>query len=151
MKRVTTALGALLLSAGNASALPCAESYVEYREKMLLKGWEAVECPKTMHLLYPKNFKEVCTAEEHNWTTATAYWKTPEDWLYADAGARPRIFGYTLLMKPQLGLCIPPNIESSVETERQRRFPAIIDEPYKIGLAVTEWMKNAIHPSRIYF
>ena len=33
MKRMATAVMALLLSAGNASALPFAESYVEYREE----------------------------------------------------------------------------------------------------------------------
>ena len=43
---------ALLLTGGSAAAMPYAESYVEYREKMLLKGWESVKCSETIHT-YP--------------------------------------------------------------------------------------------------
>ena len=147
MKRITTVLGAVLLTAGNASALPCAESYVEYREKMRLKGWEAVKCSEAMHTLYPDSYREVCVEDEHNWTTATAYWKTPEGWKYADPGSAPRIFGYTLLAKPGIGLCVPPNIESNVETEHRPKPNPLVESP----IAMMEWIKDWIHPSRILF
>ena len=147
MRRVATALGALLLTAGNASALPCAESYVEYREKMLLKGWESVECSEDMHTLYPDSYREVCVEDEHNWITAMAYWKTPEGWKYADPGAPPRIFGYTLLGKPGIALCVPPNIEFNAETERRPKPTPFVESP----VALLEAVKNYIHPSRILF
>ena len=147
MRRLVTALGAVLLTAGNASALPCAESYVEYREKMRLKSWEAVKCPEEMHVLYPDAYREVCVEDEHNWTTATAYWKTPEGWKYADPGSAPRIFGYTLLAKPGIGLCVPPNIESNVETEHRPKPNPLVESP----VAMMEWIKDWIHPSRILF
>ena len=147
MKWITTVLGAVLLTAGNASALPCAESYVEYREMMRLKGWEAVKCPEEMHVLYPNAYREVCVEDEHNWTTATAYWMTPEGWKYADPGSAPRIFGYTLLAKPGIGLCVPPNIESNVETEHRPKPNPLVESP----VAMMEWIKDWIHPSRILF
>ena len=150
MKRVAMALGALLLTAGNASALPCAESYVEYREKMRLKGWEAVKCPEEMHVLYPDSFSEVCVEDEHNWITAIANWKTPEGWKYANPGAPPQIFGYTLLGKPGIGLCVPPNIEFKVETEHRPRKPdpnPFVEAP----VAMLEAVKSYLHPSRILF
>ena len=147
MKWITTVLGAVLLTAGNAYALPCAESYVEYREKMRLKGWEAVKCPEEMHVLYPDAYREVCVEDEHNWTTATAYWKTPEGWKYANPGSAPRIFGYTLLAKPGIGLCVPPNIESNVETAHRPKTNPLVESP----VAMMEWIKDWIHPSRILF
>ena len=147
MKHMATAVMAVLLTAGNASALPCAESYVEYREKMLLKGWEAVKCSEEMHTLYPDSYAEVCVEDEHNWITATAYWKTPEGWRYADPGAPPRIFGYTLLGKPGIGLCVPPNIEFNAETERRPKPTPFVESP----VAMLEAVKNYIHPSRILF
>ena len=150
MKHMATAVMAVLLTAGNASALPCAESYVEYREKMLLKGWESVKCSEEMHTLYPDSYGEVCVEDEHNWITATAYWKTPEGWKYADPGAPPRIFGYTLLSKPGIGLCIPPNIESNVETEHRPK-PSDPNPFVEAPVALLEAVKNYIHPSRILF
>ena len=147
MKHMATAVMAVLLTAGNASALPCAESYVEYREKMLLKGWESVKCSEEMHTLYPDSYAEVCVEDEHNWITATAYWKTPEGWKYADPGAPPRIFGYTLLGKPGIGLCVPPNIESNVETEHRPKPNPFVDSP----VAMMERIKDWVHPSRILF
>ena len=150
MKHMATAVMAVLLTAGNASALPCAESYVEYREKMLLKGWEAVKCSEEMHTLYPDSYAEVCVEDEHNWITATAYWKTPEGWKYADPGAPPRIFGYTLLGKPGIGLCVPPNIESNVETEHRPK-PSDPNPFVEAPVALLEAVKNYIHPSRIIF
>ena len=51
---------------------------MEYREKMLLKGWEYVKCSEEMHTLYPDSYREVCVEDEHNWTPVVAYWKTPE-------------------------------------------------------------------------
>ena len=150
MKHMATAVMAVLLTAGNASALPCAESYVEYREKMLLKGWESVKCSEEMHTLYPDSYAEVCVEDEHNWITATAYWKTPEGWKYADPGAPPRIFGYTLLGKPGIGLCVPPNIESNVETEHRPK-PSDPNPFVEAPVALLEAVKNYIHPSRILF
>ena len=150
MKHMATAVMAVLLTAGNASALPCAESYVEYREKMLLKGWESVKCSEEMHTLHPDSYAEVCVEDEHNWITATAYWKTPEGWKYADPGAPPRIFGYTLLSKPGIGLCVPPNIESNVETEHRPK-PSDPNPFVEAPVALLEAVKNYIHPSRILF
>ena len=120
---------------------------MEYREKMRLKGWEAVKCSEAMHTLYPDSYREVCVEDEHNWTTAVAYWKTPEGWRYADPGSAPRIFGYTLLGKPGIGLCVPPNIESNVETEHRPKPSPLVESP----VAMMEWIKDWIHPSRILF
>ena len=112
---------------------------------MRLKGWEAVKCPEEMHVLYPDAYRGMLRTSTIG--HATAYWKTPEGWKYADPGSPPRIFGYTLLAKPGIGLCVPPNIESNVETEHRPKPNPLVESP----VAMMEWIKDWIHPSRILF
>ena len=38
-------------------------------------------------------------------------------------------FGYTLLGKPGIGLCVPPNIESNVETDHRPKPNPFVDSP----------------------
>ena len=143
MRRVTTALGALLLSAGNASALPL-PSHMWSIGKMLLKGWEAVKCSEEMHTLYPTHTERYVLRTstigllpcllENTWRVAVCR-----------SGAPPRIFGYTLLGKPGIGLCVPPNIESNVETDHRPKPNPFVDSPVAMMERIKDWIHHQVH------
>ena len=152
MRRIASSLAILLLTGVGASALPCAESYSEYSEKLELLGFTKEGCPRDMEKVDELKYGNVCILKETgaNWTTATAWWATPRDWRYAEKERAGKVFGFTLLFKPPVGFCVPPNIEAAVPFQHPAKLP--FDESNSfIGSAFVEAFLNWFHPNRFLF
>ena len=152
MKIIASAISALLLTSTASQALPCAESYSEYSEKLELMGFTKESCPKETYLVDKDKYNNVCVMPEigANWVTATAFWATPRDWKYAEKERAGQVFGFTLLYAPPVGFCVPPNMEVKIPFTHPASFPSYDSKP-QIGFAVAEAFKNWIHPSRTIF
>ena len=142
----------LLFAAAPANALPCAESYSEYSQKLEMMGFTREPCPEEMYLVDKDKYNNVCVMPEigANWTTASAYWATPPDWKYAEKEREGRVFGFTLLYAPPVGFCVPPNMEMAMPFQHPPTIPAHNSMP-SIGTVIAESFMNWVHPGRTLF
>jgi len=151
MKSITTALSLVLLTTTAVQALPCAESYAEYSEKLELMGFTKESCPKDMYSVNKDQYENVCVKSETGTdTTAPAFWATPPEWQYAKKERDGRVFGFTLLYEPPVGFCVLPNLEVSLPFQHPPTISADNSMP-SIATAVAEAFKNWVHPTRILF
>ena len=145
MKRMATAVMAVLLTAGQASAMPCIGDYEEYRLKLELMGFEPDDCPINMTPIIKDDFPEMCMKNTSSGMYPVAFWKQSQAYADEHQGGMRRGIGFVVLFDERIGFCVPPQVEFTQDIEDESE-PQVL-----IGSRLKEAIFNYIHPSRTKF
>ena len=145
MKRMATAVMAVLLTAGQASAMPCIGDYEEYRLKLELMGFEPDDCPINMTPIIKDDFPEMCMKNTSSGMYPVAFWKQSQAYADEHQGGMRRGIGFVVLFDERIGFCVPPQVEFTKDIEDES------EQEVLIGSRLKEAIFNYIHPSRTMF